>query len=169
MINMKTLILLRHAKSDWDDPTRHDHDRPLNKRGEKDAPRMGSFLQNLGVIPDLIVSSTALRAKMTAEAVAVGTGYDPKKIVYRKELYLPSVDTMLGITKGLSEKSEKVMLVAHNPGITSFLATITGNYQTVPDMPTCAVAVLELKGKWGDAGRGAFMFKAFYTPKKDLF
>ena len=166
---MKTLILLRHAKSDWDDPTRHDHDRPLNKRGERDAPAMGNFLREKGVIPDLIVSSTALRAKTTAEAVATGAGYDPAEIVFRKELYLPPVETLLSTTKRLPKDKEKVMLVAHNPGITSFLATITGNYQTVPEMPTCAVAVLELDGEWEAAARGAFNFKAFYTPKKDLF
>lgn len=166
---MKKLILLRHAKSDWDDPSLHDHDRPLNRRGERDAPAMGKLLKGLGIIPDLIVSSTALRAKMTAEGVATGLGYDARGIQFTSDLYMASASKMLEVARLLPGEKNTVFIVSHNPGITYFLSMITGNYQTVPDMPTCAVAVLELEGEWSGSAPGAFMLRSFLTPKKDLF
>lgn len=168
MSKMKTLLLMRHAKSDWDDQSLVDHERPLNARGEKDAPKMGKHLVELGLIPDLILCSTAVRAKMTAEAVAAETGYDSDKIVFHSELYLPRVDTMLDLTEELPEEKNTVLIVSHNPGISQFLGRLAGNFLNVPEMPTCAVARLELYTGWDQSGPGAFMLKTILTPKKDL-
>ncbi len=165
---MKTLLLMRHAKSDWDDPALVDHERPLNNRGEKDAPKMGKHLAESGLIPDLIICSTAVRAKMTAEAVAVETGYDPGKIIFRSDLYLPRVDAMLDITEELPADKNTVLMVSHNPGISQFLERLAGNFLNVPEMPTCAVARLELYTGWDQSGPDAFILKEIFTPKKHL-
>ena len=91
---MKTLLLLRHAKSSWKDESLTDHDRPLNKRGKKTAPLMGHLLREKNLVPDLVVSSTAVRARSTAEAAAEACGY-PGEITLTDELYLATAGEIL--------------------------------------------------------------------------
>ena len=113
---MKRLLLLRHAKSSWDNPAQTDHERPLNKRGLRAAPLIGNVLVEHDLVPDTIVSSTAQRARSTAEIIARTCGFDGS-IVFTDDLYLASPSAYLGIAAGLPDETMSVMLVGHNPGI----------------------------------------------------
>jgi len=131
---------MRHAKSSWDDPGLADHDRPLNKRGRRDAPRVGEWLRRQRLRPELIVSSTAKRARKTAELVAESCGYDGELVV-QSELYHASLREWLSVIQTLPESASRVLCVGHNPGLEEALASWT--HQEI-SMPTAAVAHLEL-------------------------
>ncbi len=137
---MPTLLLMRHAKSGWDDPSLADHERPLNARGRKSAPRMGELLKQQGLVPDLIITSTARRAVDTAHAVVTSTGYDGRIEVTRR-LYLAEPDTYLEVLGELEARYERVLLVGHNPGISELVGRLTGD---AVEMPTAAIARIEL-------------------------
>jgi phosphohistidine phosphatase len=128
-----TLALIRHAKSDWGDPRLDDHDRPLAERGIRDAPRMARRLVGSGFRPDVILSSTALRARTTAEAfgavLGVAVSLDP-------ELYGASARTVL--LTAAATGSHAVAVVAHDPGMSVLAARLSGD--RIEHMPTCAVA-----------------------------
>lgn len=125
---MKTLYLIRHAKSDWSTAVQRDFDRPLNKRGQKDVPFMAHQLNELGVIPDKIISSAANRAITTAEEMAKGVGFPEDRIIQKDNLYHATVETMLNELNLLTAKDQTVFLVGHNPGITSLSNHITDDY-----------------------------------------
>ena len=117
---MKTLTLVRHAKSSWKDRTLRDRDRPLNKRGTRDAPVMGQRIAAAGIRPALIVSSPAERAWTTARVVAGELSY-PLEFLQRDEnLYLASLDDWLDVVAAQEESFNSIMLVGHNPGLTDF-------------------------------------------------
>ena len=134
---MKELILVRHAKSSWRDPSLGDHSRPLNKRGERDAPEMGGRLKSIGLAPDLFISSTAVRAIATARAIARKLGYPRERILEEERLYHASVEGLIGVISNVDDSVETLMLVGHNPGFTQ-LANMLGP-RDVFNMPTCAV------------------------------
>ncbi len=137
---MKTLLVLRHAKSSWDNPTLSDYDRPLNKRGKRDAPRMGKHLQHQGLIPERILSSSAKRARKTATKVAKACGYSGKiKRVDRFYLAPPSV--YYELVQALPDKYQSVMVVGHNPTMEQLVTLLTGEIKA---MPTTALAQIEL-------------------------
>jgi len=137
---MKTLILMRHAKSSWKHPELPDHDRPLNKKGEKDAPRMGKQLHEKDIIPQAIFSSSAERCAKTAELVAEKLGYKGE-VQYLDSLYLAEPNTYLELLRGLSDDIDSVLLVGHNPGLEGMLQILT---QRVEPLPAGAMAVLEV-------------------------
>jgi len=137
---MKTLLLLRHAKSNWDDEALADYDRPLNERGRHDAPRIGRHLARLDLVPDLIVASGARRAEATAKRVAIAAGY-PGDIRYTDELYLADPETFLEIARETDDVVARLMLVGHNPGIEELVTALTGHDER---MPTAAVACFRL-------------------------
>lgn len=137
---MKTLILLRHAKSSWGNATLGDHDRPLNARGKHDAPRMGRLLVDQDLIPDLIVSSTAVRAADTADLVALAAGYEAE-IVYTGRLYHAAPETYLELASELSDQVNTVLMVGHNPGIEELVEELSGYGE---HMPTAAMIVFEV-------------------------
>jgi phosphohistidine phosphatase len=138
---MKTLLLLRHAKSSWKEQDLPDHDRPLNKRGKNDAPRMGKLLKDEDLIPDLIVSSTAVRAKKTAELVAKACKYKGK-IVLDHSLYGAESAAYLKILEGLSDKHMVALVVGHSPSVDETVELLTGSLDVI--MPTCALAQISL-------------------------
>ena len=138
---MKTLLLLRHAKSSWKDPDLPDHDRPLNKRGQNDAPRMGKLLKDEELIPDLIMSSTAARAKKTAELVAKKCKYKGE-IVLNHSLYGAEPADYLKILEGLSDTYKVVLLVGHSPSVEEIVEVLTGSSDVI--MPTCSLAHIRL-------------------------
>lgn len=148
----RTLVLIRHAKSDWGNPGLADFDRPLNARGKKDAPEMGRRLKKNGIVPDLIISSTALRAATTARLIAAGVGYDEADIMWADQLYHcgPSVFEAVLTSGDIADTVKTVFMFAHNPGITQFA------YEAAPslninDMPTCAAAGLTFEAShWSD-------------------
>jgi len=133
---MKTLYLVRHAKSSWDDPALADHDRPLNERGKRDAPKMGDRLAQRGTKVDLIISSSAARALATAQAIAEKIGYDRASIVADRRLYGTQVSALLYLIQELDDRYERVMLFGHNPEFTD-LAHFFGS--EIDELPTCAV------------------------------
>ena len=144
---MKTLLLLRHAKSSWNDPELEDHDRPLNKRGKRTAPLMGALLQDESLVPDLILCSSAVRAYNTALLVAEACDYGGE-IKETRRLYLAEPRTYVEVLRKVAEEYERVLVVGHNPGIEALLQGLTQEAMT---MPTAALAYVELPLKrWKD-------------------
>jgi phosphohistidine phosphatase len=144
---MKTLLVLRHAKSSWNDPALDDHERPLNKRGRRDAPRMGELVREYGLIPDVIISSDAVRARLTAEAVAEAARY-AGEILLDPHLYLAGPADILSLLRTVRENAETVMIVGHNPGLEELITQLTGEQQ---DLPTAALAKIALPiEQWRD-------------------
>ncbi|MCB9234317.1 MAG: histidine phosphatase family protein [Bacteroidia bacterium] len=139
---MKTLIICRHAKSDWsyDLP---DFDRPLNKRGKRDAPRMGEAVAEFGIRPDLIISSPAARAKATAEAVAKKVGYDPGKIRFDRSIYDDGPGNLLGLIQDLAPDLQTVMVFGHNPTQETLARMILGARASLA-MPTGSMVALDV-------------------------
>ncbi len=138
---MKTLLIMRHAKSSWKDQDSPDHDRPLNKRGKNDAPRMGKLLKDEDLLPDIIMSSTAVRAKKTAELVAKACKYKGK-IVLNHSLYGAEPPAYLKILEGLSDKHMSALVVGHSPSVEETVELFTGSPDVI--MPTCALAQISL-------------------------
>jgi phosphohistidine phosphatase len=137
---MKTLLLLRHAKSSWAREDLPDHDRPLNKRGKRDAPRMGQMLRENQLVPELILSSTAKRARKTAAKVARQCRYEGV-IELAGELYLAPAGEYLQVLRQIPDHVSLAMVVGHNPGAEELLALLTGCTMT---LPTAALARVEL-------------------------
>lgn len=161
---MKTLLVLRHAKSSWDDSGLKDHDRPLSPRGVHDAPRMGRLIASEDLVPDAIISSTARRALATAE-LAAGAMPDAPEIETTRELYLALPHSYLDVLADRAGAAERVMVVGHNPGISALVTRLTGEAE---EMPTGALAVVELDiDDWADvheAKRGRLV--GFWRPKE---
>lgn len=149
---MKTLMLMRHAKSSWDNPALVDHDRPLNARGRRDAPRIGAWLRRQQLVPDYLTCSTAARAEQTAREVVGPSGCAaPLEPVLRAELYHASPRAWRSVIRSLPAESRRPLLIGHNPGLEELLHELTGEAVA---MPTAAVAVLQLKvEKWSDFPR----------------
>jgi phosphohistidine phosphatase len=144
---MKTLLVLRHAKSSWSDPARDDHERPLNKRGRRDGPRMGELVREYGLIPDVVISSDAVRARLTARAVAEKARYGGEILLDRR-LYLGSPADILSLLRTVRENAQTVMIVGHNPGLEELVERLTGERQ---DLPTAALAQIVLPiDRWRD-------------------
>jgi phosphohistidine phosphatase len=147
---MKTLFLVRHAKSSKDDPSLADRDRPLADRGRKDAPEMGKRLAKRGVKPDLLMSSPALRALTTAQLMADEIGIGRDEIAVEERLYASSADGLLAVIRGLDKKAESAMLFGHNPEFTELARRLS---PAIDPMPTCAVAEFRFDTeKWSDVG-----------------
>lgn len=136
---MKTLLILRHAKSSWKDEGLPDHDRPLNKRGKRDAPRVGRLILQQGLVPDLIVSSTAKRARSTAKRVAKACGY-AGEIRLTPHFYHAPAGTYIEVLNHLPDDYWRVMVVGHNPGMEELMARLGRNCE----MPTAALANVAL-------------------------
>jgi phosphohistidine phosphatase len=137
---MKTLIILRHAKSSWKDDSLADHERPLNKRGQKDAARMGELLHAEGLQPDLILCSSAVRARETARIAIEASGYE-SEIEYRDDLYAFEPSAYLNALLKLADTCDMVMLIGHNPALEELLNGLSGEYHS---LPTAALAQVEL-------------------------
>ena len=148
---MKTLFLIRHAKSSWGDTALPDEDRPLNDRGRRDAPKMGERLAKRDVKPDLILSSPAMRAVKTAEIIAKKLDYRRKDIVVDDRLYAVGADDLLDVIHKLSDKLDRVMLFGHNPELTVLAHRLSSK---ITHMPTCAVAEFTFDAKsWSKIGK----------------
>ncbi|MCB2210218.1 histidine phosphatase family protein [bacterium] len=128
---MKTLLLMRHAKSSWKDETLSDHERPLKKRGKKDTKLISKVIKKKDLIPDLILCSSAVRTKETVEILTDELDYDGK-VVYSDELYMGEPQDFVAALKDLNNKHDSVMIVAHNPGLEAYLQIIDGEIEAVP-------------------------------------
>jgi phosphohistidine phosphatase len=159
---MKTVLLVRHAKSSWDDPGVDDHERPLNKRGKHQAPELGRLVYAENLTPDLILSSTAKRARKTAQAVAKNCGYDGE-INYVEGFYPGGPAAYLRVLSKLPAGVRRVMVVGHNPGLEEFLSELVGaigapggsESEVSPALPTATLAQVDLNLEdWRDLGAG---------------
>lgn len=159
---MKRLLLLRHAKSDWDDSSLRDFDRPLAPRGERDAPRIGKALRKSGVVPDLIVSSPAARARATIEAVTQAAKL-ANEIEFDEAVYGASSAELMKLIRRLPDRSECTLLVGHNPGFEDLLGRLTGSHER---MPTAALACVEFDiDRWDDVEDKKGRLVWLLTPK----
>ena len=136
---MKTVLIMRHAKSSWKDAGLLDHDRPLNKRGKRDAPRVGRLILQQGLVPELIVSSTAKRARSTSKRVAKACGYIAE-IRLTPHFYHAPAGTYIEVLNHLSDDYRRVMVVGHNPGMEELVARLGRSC----GMPTAALANVSL-------------------------
>ena len=144
---MKTLLIMRHAKSSWKAEGLPDDQRPLNKRGQADAPRMGRLLRENSLTPQAILSSTAVRAKQTAQAAAEACGFEGD-IQFEASLYGAPAETFLYFLRALPAEPPIVMVVGHNPGVEELLAELTGEDE---HLSTGSIARLELDmARWAD-------------------
>jgi phosphohistidine phosphatase len=137
---MKTLLILRHAKSGWDVPNIADHDRPLTERGKKDAERIGQLLLERGLVPDQMISSTAKRARKTASKVAKACQY-AGEIETTNRLYLASPSQIIEVLRELDDQCDRVLMVAHNPGLEELLRQLTGQPEPMPTATLAQVSV----------------------------
>lgn len=161
----KRLTLLRHAKSSHHDPALRDHDRPLNRRGESDAPAMGRRLVRSGGRPSLILTSTAVRARQTARLFAQAIGYPVEFIQSEAELYLADPDTMLDVIAGQDDNFNDIVVCAHNPGITELACGLTRTL--IDNVPTCGMVVLDAAiDTWDQLSQVRCELVDFNFPKK---
>ena len=137
---MKTLLIMRHAKSSWKHPELSDYARPLNGRGKRDAPRIGQHLRQEGLVPDRILTSSAKRARETSNKVAKASGYTGK-VKKLKALYASVPGVYFETLQSLPDKYQRVMVVGHNPTMEQLVNHLTGH---IKRMPTAALAHIEL-------------------------
>lgn len=140
-----------------------DIDRPLNKRGKRDAPFMGKILAEKGIKPDLIISSPAKRAKRTALAIAEEIGYPESKIEYDENIYESSSRELLEIVQSIDEKHNTVMIFGHNPGFTMLHNYLCTHY--IDNIPTSGIVGLEFNSGWNEISKNSATFLFFEYPK----
>jgi phosphohistidine phosphatase len=161
---MKRLLLVRHAKSSWDDPSLPDRDRPLAERGRRDLAEMGGRLAAGGVKPDLVLASQALRARTTAQGLAKMLGCKRKEVVVDEPMYGCGADDLLDVIHALDDPARCVMLVGHNPALSELARRFSGK---ACDLPTCAVADFSFDVKsWPDVGCATPSQVALDYPRK---
>jgi phosphohistidine phosphatase len=162
---MKSLYLVRHAKSSWKNPNLDDFERPLNKRGRKNAPFMGKVLKKLKVAPDLIISSPANRAATTARIIAAAINFPLDNIRYSETIYDHSDDALIHVVQQIDAAVNKAMIVGHNPAING-LANYIGD-QPVSNIPTCGVYCVRLDiSSWTKISEHCGKLEFFEYPKK---
>ena len=162
---MKTLYLVRHAKSSWDFPELADIDRPLNSRGAKNAPQMGKRLRQKGIKPDLLLSSPANRAITTALEIAKEIGYPIEAVMRSRDVYHADERELLRIVRQQDNKHSSLMLFGHNPGFTWFANFLTGEH--IDNIPTAGIVAITLDcDSWQDANNKLGKLDFFDYPKK---
>ena len=145
---MKRLLVLRHAKSSWADASLDDWQRPLNDRGRRDAPRVGAWLRDRSLVPDLIVTSDAVRARETAAAVATAAGYT-REIVVEPSLYHATPADAVAVLKSIGNQTARtVLIVGHNPGLEDLVSRLSGEHH---DLVTAALVELAVPiDRWSE-------------------
>lgn len=162
---MKTLTLVRHAKSSWKDSQLSDRERPLNKRGKRDAPVMGRRIADSGIRPSLILSSPATRAWATAKIIATELSYPREFLQRENSLYLASVDDILGVLVQQEREFNNLMLVGHNPGLTSFANYLVPGVTN--NLPTAGVVAVSFEqDDWNLFDRPSIELLTYDYPKK---
>lgn len=169
---MKRLILLRHAKSSWDDPVKRDFDRPLNAKGKKAAETMGRYMLKEGIAADLIIASPAVRVTETLESIARGYG-DYKEPEWDRRAYLASNMTLLDIVHGASDDADTLLLSGHNSGLEDLVLLLVpdtkndeARAQVEEKFPTCSLAEMEFDtDSWADIAPGSGTLLRFVRPR----
>ncbi|MBX9588701.1 MAG: histidine phosphatase family protein [Hyphomonadaceae bacterium] len=169
---MLTLSLLRHAKSSWDNPNLHDFDRPLSERGLNAAPRMGAFMAEHNIAPDLILCSPSVRTRQTLDLVLPHLSAEPK-VLYEDAVYLGAPSTLMKRLHRIEASVQHVMLVAHDPGLHHLAMNLAGSGS--PDLlqalghkfPTAALAIVVFEARsWSKVKTGTGRLELFMTPKR---
>jgi phosphohistidine phosphatase len=166
---MHQLLLLRHAKSSWDDPKLADRDRPLNKRGRRAAAAMRQAMQDLGLSPDLILVSTARRTQETLAALEPWG--DTPLIELLESLYLASARQLLDVLRGTNETVRSIMLIGHNPGMHELAVSLAGSRESEQTQrlrdgfPTTALAEFAIGGTWKSLDTGGALLVRYLTPR----
>lgn len=164
---MKVLCLVRHAKSSWDNPTLDDTKRLLNKRGERDAPRMANRLKEKNIAFDLILCSPSQRTLQTLLRMNELLKFPTTSIRTEDSLYHASASTVLKIAQQLPDKLDSVMLIGHNPGLTDFVNELMN--QSIDNLPTCSVVICTLRIKsWSEIAWGEGELIYYDYPKKEI-
>ncbi len=167
LYTMKTLILVRHAKSDWGSPTLGDFDRPLNERGKRDAPAMAARLRDKHIRIDRFVSSPAKRARKTAVFFAKEFQSDKDDIQFMEELYAAPAHVFFDVIAKQDDKDATIAVFSHNPGITEFANLLTA--ARIDNIPTCGVFAVKVHAdKWADFESATKEFWFFDYPKSVL-
>ncbi len=162
---MKELLLMRHAKSDWNEPHKSDFDRPLNKRGLKAAPKIGIEFKNRKLIPDIIIASPAKRAKTTAELVKLHSGYD-KEIIQNENFYFSDRYSVFKTISELDKQNNRVLIVGHNPIIENLVTHLCKEPQFLA-LPTASVVYITFDiQNWQDLAWGNGDFQWIIKPKE---
>jgi phosphohistidine phosphatase len=165
---MKTIYFIRHAKSSWDDITLDDHDRPLNPRGKRDAPKMANRLASLEVAADGFVSSTAKRAKQTSEAFRRALNISAANCLYDKKLYHAWPEGIENRVKGVSDEWSTVLFFGHNPGYTDLANRIMHNAY-IGNVPTCGIIMVEADiDSWADFSLAKARRAGYFYPKQQV-
>ena len=167
---MKQLYLLRHGKSSWDQPRLDDFERPLNKRGHRDAPVMGKVMAGLKLMPDLIITSPAVRAAFNARIVAAEIGFPESKLQYDNRVYEASVNMLLKILCAVDQHVNTLLLVGHNPGLTDLVDYLSD--KKIENLQTTGLYGMELGvDNWPDVSEGSGKYILYDFPKnhRDLF
>lgn len=166
---MKKLIIIRHAKSSWDDPSLDDFDRPLNKRGLKDAPRMGKLLREMKITPDYLLTSPAVRTMETCQHIAKKIDFQLNKIILNQKLYHADKEAILQVVQEIPDRKnddeEIALLFGHNPGLTDFVNAIAN--EAIVNIPTCGIAIISFSNdRWRNLKFGSGKLEWFHYPKK---
>ncbi|HRE38739.1 MAG TPA: histidine phosphatase family protein [Chitinophagaceae bacterium] len=161
---MKTLLLVRHAKSDWENPALEDFDRPLNERGKRDCPAMARRLLDKNINIDAIISSPAKRAAKTAKAFAESYDLKKSRLQFKEELYMAGSAAFTAVIESADEKFESIAVFSHNPGITDFANELTN--ARIDNIPTCGVFAIKINtDTWKDFRNAPKEFWFFDYPK----
>lgn len=162
---MKTLLLIRHAKSSWDDAGLSDYERPLNDRGKKDAPLMADRLHDRGIKIDAFITSPAKRAKKTAEQFAKQYKKEAEDLILKTELYMAGQETFYNVIEKLDDQFDCVAVFSHNPGITDFANSLVDNAR-IDNIPTCGIFAVSIEAKrWNKLREAKKNFLFFDYPK----
>lgn len=165
----RTLILLRHGKSDWS-TGEDDFDRPLKKRGKNASGLAGKWLHSHEQIPDFVISSPARRAMQTAEISCGTMGVSKQDVYKRKHIYLATPEDLLYVLEDCPKEARRVMLVGHNPGLEELLYYLVNGRLTIPEdgkiMPTATIAVLEMPEDWAKLECGAANLEFLVRPRE---
>jgi phosphohistidine phosphatase len=160
---MKRLYVLRHAKSSWDDSSLADFERPLNDRGKEAAPFMGRVMRERGLMPDVVLSSPAKRAKKTAKLVMKSAGF-AGEIEFDDNIYEASPQTLAKVLSGVDGKADSAMIIGHNPGMEGVIRFLTGESEP---MATASLAVIDLDiDNWSDIGHETGKLVEVLRPKE---
>lgn len=160
---MKNLFIIRHAKSSWKDTKLKDFDRPLNKRGEDNLKMMSKFFSEKFQTPDLILSSPAKRAKLTAIGFANIFNYKVEDICFNENLYMASTEEIKEILSLQKDEVSSLILFGHNPGLTDFVNIYSDKY--LENIPTCGIVFLQTEKKWNELDDKSLILIDYFFPK----
>jgi phosphohistidine phosphatase len=165
----RRIVVIRHAKSSWDDPSIADHDRPLASRGRKALPRMRDHITDLGLRPDLVLCSTSRRTRETLDGIRGALG-KKTRIEFESALYEAGTGDLLGMLLDLDDQVATVFLIGHNPGFADLVellaADVSSGGAAVEKFPTAAVAVLSVTGPWNELQAGCATLDDFWVPRQ---